>query len=100
MEPLEMGTGTHGVRTGTPRGGDSTSRAGMRIRVGVEPLECRYEVQGKDRILWSWDRDLQQGDVAPRDGDRHPWVGMRIFQGGNGTSMLGTRTLRGTGTLE
>lgn len=76
MEPLEIGTGTHGVRTGTPRGGDNTSRAGMGIiRVGLEPLVCRYEVKGGDRILWSWERGLQHRDGAPRDGDRHPLGG-------------------------
>lgn len=52
MEPPEVGAGTHVVRTGNSRDGDSTSRAGMRIiRVGVEPLVCREDVQGGDRIL-------------------------------------------------
>lgn len=75
MEPPEVGAGTYGVRTGTPRDGDSTSRVGMGIiRVGVEPLVCKENVQGGDRILWNWDRDLQQGDGTPRDGDRHPLV--------------------------
>lgn len=54
MEPPEVGAGTYGVRTGTPRDGDSTSRVGMGIiRVGVEPLVYKENVQGGDRILWN-----------------------------------------------
>lgn len=122
-ESPEMGTGTHGVKTGILRDGNSTSRAGMGIiRVGVEPLVCRQDVQGGDRILCSWDsRDLQQRDGIPRDGDRHPlggdgglpgWEwdihagdgdpqGDRDAQGGDRNPHSGDGTFRvGTGSLQ
>ncbi|RLV83751.1 hypothetical protein DV515_00016344 [Chloebia gouldiae] len=86
MEPLEMGTGT-------PRGGDSTPRAGMGIiRVGVEPLVCRYGVQAETGTY-------SKGMGPPVMVTGTSWVGMGIFQGGSRTSILATGTLRGTGAL-